>query len=250
MLLKITLVIAILAGLATAGLNFFQVKEKINTTIAQRDQNAKDRDQERSDKVKAQKLAKETQVTLDKTKAELATTKDERDKAVAEATEITKRAEVVAETLRKAQQDRDLAQNDLAAWRALGIPIEHIKATLASLRTVSEERDAIAEEKKILFANNVKLQNKLNSILDPDFEPQLPLGLKGKVLVADPKYDFVVLNIGEKQGVLEEGRLLVNRNGKLIAKLKVKSVQTDRCIANVMPGWKLSDVMEGDQVLY
>ncbi len=68
------------------------------------------------------------------------------------------------------------------------------------------------------------------------------------MLVADPRYDFVVLDIGEKQGVLEDGKLLVNRNGKLIAKVKIKSVQADRCIANVMPGWKLGDVMEGDQV--
>jgi hypothetical protein len=49
---------------------------------------------------------------------------------------------------------------------------------------------------------------------------------------------------------LEDGKLLVNRDGKLIAKVQVKSVQPDRSIANVLPGWKLSDVMEGDQVLY
>ena len=42
---------------------------------------------------------------------------------------------------------------------------------------------------------------------------------------------------------------LVNRNGKLVAKVKVRSVQKDRCIANVLPGWQLGDVMEGDQVL-
>ena len=31
----------------------------------------------------------------------------------------------------------------------------------------------------------------------------------------------------------------------MIAKVKIKSIQQNRCIANVMPGWKLSDVMEG-----
>ena len=67
----------------------------------------------------------------------------------------------------------------------------------------------------------------------------LPAGLKGKVLVADPKWNFVVLNVGEDQGVLERGELLVNRNGKLVAKVVVRSVQKDRCIANVLPGWEL-----------
>ena len=77
----------------------------------------------------------------------------------------------------------------------------------------------------------------------------LPASLKGKVLVADPKWNFVVLNVGEDQGVLERGELLVNRDGKLVAKVVVRSVQKDRSIANVMPGWELGEVMEGDQVI-
>jgi hypothetical protein len=67
--------------------------------------------------------------------------------------------------------------------------------------------------------------------------------------VADPKWDFVVLSVGEDQGVLEDGELLVNRNGRLVAKVRVRSVQKDRSIANVMPGWKLGDVVEGDAVI-
>jgi hypothetical protein len=250
MLIRITLIVAIIAGLAAGALNFLQVKEKITTTIAERDKFHTERDKEASDKKIAQKLAKDTQATLDKTKEELTSTKDERDKAVAEAGDQLKKATALAENLKKTQLERDDAQNQLAAWKALGVPLENIKATLASLKTITEERDAIAEEKKILIANNTKLQNKLNNILIEDYQTPLPPGLRGKVLVADPKYDFVVLNIGEKQGVLENGQMLVNRNGKLIAKVKIKSVQAERSIANVMPGWKVSDVMEGDQVLY
>jgi len=78
----------------------------------------------------------------------------------------------------------------------------------------------------------------------------MPAGLRGKVLVADPKYNFVVLDIGSDQKVVTAGRFLVSRNGKLIAKLKVSSVQPNRSIANVMPGWNLSEVIEGDQVFY
>jgi len=72
--------------------------------------------------------------------------------------------------------------------------------------------------------------------------------LRGKIVVVDPKWDFVVLNIGEDQGVLENGELLVSREGKLLAKVIVRSVQKDRAIANLVPGWKFSDVMEGDDV--
>jgi cell shape-determining protein MreC len=72
----------------------------------------------------------------------------------------------------------------------------------------------------------------------------------GKVLVVDPKYDFVVLNVGGNQGVVENGRLLVNRDGKLVAKLRVTKVEPNRSIANIVPDWKQSEVMEGDQVVY
>ena len=75
------------------------------------------------------------------------------------------------------------------------------------------------------------------------------LRLKGKVLATDPKWDFVVLNVGEDQGVLENGELLVNRNGKLVAKVRVRTVEKTRCIANIVPGWKIGEVLEGDSVL-
>ena len=43
--------------------------------------------------------------------------------------------------------------------------------------------------------------------------------------------------------------MLVNRNGKLVGKVVVRTVQKDRSIANVLPGWELGEVMEGDQVI-
>jgi archaellum component FlaG (FlaF/FlaG flagellin family) len=73
--------------------------------------------------------------------------------------------------------------------------------------------------------------------------------LVGKVLVTDPKWDFVVLNVGEDQGVLDNGELLVSRDGKLVAKVKITSVQKDRSIANIEPGSKLGEVLEGDKVI-
>ena len=78
---------------------------------------------------------------------------------------------------------------------------------------------------------------------------KLRADLKGKVVVVDPKWDFVVLDIGEDQGVLTDGELLVSRDGKLVAKVIVRTVEKDRCIANIMPGWKIGEVFEGDQVI-
>lgn len=249
-MLRICLIIAILAGLGAAVVNFVVVKEKITTTITERDAFHATADTETAAHKKFEKLAKETQTTLDTTTKELASAKTERDGAVAKADDAEKKMTEAVNLQKKTLVERDTARNDLAAWNGLGVPIENIKATLASLTKVMADRDVLAGENKVLLTQNSRLNEKIKSILDPEYNVPLPPGLKGKVLVADPKYDFVLLDIGTQQGVLEDGKLLVNRHGKLIAKVKIKSVSTDRCIANIMPGWKIEDIMEGDQVIY
>ena len=58
-----------------------------------------------------------------------------------------------------------------------------------------------------------------------------------------------MLNVGEDNGVLKYGELLVNRNGRLVAKVRVSNVEKDRSVANVVPGWQLGELMEGDLVI-
>jgi hypothetical protein len=251
MLIRISLIVAIVAGLGIAGLNFAKVQKQITDLV-------QDRDNEKHIKEVTQGQLRDTNKVLVRVSKELATTKEqlattskERDDAVAQVDDLTKKNTTLSDTLKKTQTERDSARDELAAWKALGIPIEQIKATLASLKTVTENRDAILAENKILNGRVQNLQARLADLTDPEYAgPDMPAGLRGKVLVADPKFDFVILDIGSKQSVVEAGRFLVNRNGRLIAKLKVKSVQPDRSIANVMPGWNLSEIMEGDEVFY
>src|SRR6266478_6837996 len=101
MLIRISLVFAILAGLAVGILNFTQVKDKITTLQV----NLKN---ETDAKVKALTELASTKKDLDKTTAELKQTKTtleattkERDNAVAQLTEATKRADKLNDDLNK-----------------------------------------------------------------------------------------------------------------------------------------------------
>jgi hypothetical protein len=58
----------------------------------------------------------------------------------------------------------------------------------------------------------------------------------------------VIVDVGEDQGVIQNGELLVSRDGKLVSKVIVRSVEKDRSIANVVPGWNFGPVVEGDKV--
>jgi len=248
MLIRISLIVAIIAGLAVSGLNFLKVKEKI-TTIQQQ------REDERSAKVQAQTELASTKKDLEKTSADLKTTKAnletataEREKAVSDLAAATKRNTALTEERDNIRTERNEAQADLEAYKLTGLKPEQILAMNKQYKDLQAALDASTDEKKLLGQKITRLQTELDRYVNPEKPVFLPASLTGKVLVTDPKWNFVVLNIGLDQGVKEYGELLVNRNGKLVAKVIIRSAQKDRCIANVMPGWQLGEVMEGDQV--
>jgi hypothetical protein len=249
MLIRISLIVAIVAGLAVGVINFVRVKEVITTTRSERDANKAGWDSETQAHNKTKKELKGTKEELTATKTTLKNTEDERDQARADAEVNRKRSEDLTEKLNRTTRERDDAQANLAAWRALGIPVEQVKAIIAELKEVQTALEVANQEKKMLSTKLRAAQAKLDSLLGPDPRIHLPEGLQATIMTVDPKWDFVVLNVGENQGVLENGELLVNRSGKLVAKVRVSLIQKDRCIANVVNGWKLGDIMEGDSAI-
>jgi len=107
---------------------------------------------------------------------------------------------------------------------------------------------AINLEKGVMQREIVRIGAELAKFKDPETFVPLRADLKGKVVDVDPKWDFVVLNIGDEQGAIQDGEMLVSRDGKLVAKVIISRVEKDYCIANVVTGWKLGEMIEGDDV--
>ena len=248
MLLRISLIIAILAGLGAGVVSYLEVSDKIPAL-------AKQRDDEHSAKVTAlgdlsktkTELAK-TKNDLSQTKQDLADTQADRDKQMARADQQTQLAAGLSDKLTKVTQDRDDAQNSLAAYKATELTPEQVFKLSKDLKAARAEVEVVNGEKVVLFHTIGRLTNELAKYIGPEEYVKLRADLHGKILVVDPKWDFVVLNVGEDQGVISAGELLVSRQGKLIAKVIVRSVQKDRCIANLVPGWKIGEMTEGDDV--
>jgi hypothetical protein len=152
--------------------------------------------------------------------------------------------------LANTKEERDNLQLKLVQWDGLGLTPEQVKGMIVDLKKTREQKDVYVAENKILLRKNTELNAKIDSLIGPDRPVPLPEGLKGSIVAVDPKYEFVVLDIGGNQGVLERGEMLVNRGGKLVAKVRIASVSPERSIANILPDWKQGDVLEGDQVLY
>lgn len=72
--------------------------------------------------------------------------------------------------------------------------------------------------------------------------------LKGKVVVIDHKWGFMVLNIGLKDGLQKDKEMNVSSAGKLIGRIKITRVEETVSIAETIKGWQLYEVVEGDDV--
>ena len=77
-------------------------------------------------------------------------------------------------------------------------------------------------------------------------------GLEGRVLAVNPNWNFVVLNIGDRQGVATNSSLIIKRGGNLVGRLRVTSVEPSTSIADIQAGSvpKGSFVQPGDIVIF
>jgi hypothetical protein len=248
MLIRISLIVAIVAALAAGMLNIFQVREKITTLISQRDDEHKNRVIAETDRDNTKKELAKTKDTLTQTQQELTDTKTQRDKAVADAKEQIKRASDLADKLAKTTTELNDTQAKLGAYTATTLSADQVMTLNKALKNTQASLDVAKEENVVLQRTVNRLNSQLAGFVGTNYVVKLRANLEGKIVAVDPKWNFVVLNVGESQGVLENGELLVSRDGKLVAKVIVRSVQKDYSIANLVPNWRLGDVIEGDAV--
>src|SRR3954468_7670728 len=195
MLIRICLIIAILAGLAAGGLNFVKVKEKITTLQADDKEQTEGRKKAETDLASTRKDLDKTKTELAQTNALLVATTEQRDKAVAEAAAQTKNSEKLTLDLTKTRTERDNAQSELAAYKGTGLSPEQISGMNKQYKALEQNLAGQRDENKVLGQKLKKTQAELATYKSPEVPIFLPAHLAGKVLVTDPKYNFVVLNV-------------------------------------------------------
>lgn len=250
MLLKISLGLAILVGLATL---YFTgpVKEKIDTLSSSLASAETAKTEAEAAQAKAATEAKSAKAALETSSKELAAATNALHGAVTTLAEQRKRADRASAELVAVTEERNESRRELNKWTALGLPPERVREELDAKKRLEGERVVIATENKTLSREVSRLNAELIKYTSlEDREIVLPAGTKGKIVAVDPKYDFVVLDIGGNQSLVAGAKMLVSREGKLVAKVKITQVEANRAIANIMPEWKQDEVLEGDVVVY
>jgi hypothetical protein len=246
---RVFAILAAAAGIGMVGVTQFMVRPHIKRIAHERDVSKHNWQQEESRANKLAAYLKDSETKLAAAHRSL----DETQRQLAAASAMADQQKGLADTL---QNDLDATkrklnetQQDLAAWKALTIPVETMGQVIESEKRLRQENTVLRGELQILQAENRGRGNLVIACTFSNEPPPMP-GVQGSILAVDPKWNFVVLDVGEKAGAKPRGVFMVSRGGKLIGKVKVATVQADRCIANVLPGWQFGELMEGDQVIF
>lgn len=181
---------------------------------------------------------KRTTDELNQTKADLARTRQDLENA---------RREIVSLREQIARKEAELSELQGQTIQ-LEVQVAEIK------RMIEENKDRIAQidnEKADLKDEVQRLEVELARYLsDPNIVKQMPRGLSGKVVAVNSEWNFVVLDIGSRDGLVKDAHMLVHRSDELVGKVRIMQASDHWAIADIERDWQLSPIQEGDRVLY
>jgi hypothetical protein len=125
----------------------------------------------------------------------------------------------------------------------------------AQLDDVRHQLDSAEKEKAFLSEKLRSAQERPTQIQNEKKRRETGVrrtGVRGTVLAVNQAYNFVVLNLGARQGVEPNSELLVLREGTLIGKIRISSVEPTTAIGDIITGSLARgvQVQPGDTVIY
>lgn len=246
-MLRIFLVLSL--AVSVAGVAFsFVLKDKVTSLSAQRDTFKEERDKANNDAAQAKSAEKKARDAEKAAKTELESTQQELTAKTSQLNEVEANLTKVAKELEETKVVRDIAQRELARWNAAGVKVEEIQALKAAGQRLAAERDAFAEEKKVLSREIARLTDELNIYRGVSTEVAMP-DVRGQVTTVDANYQFVTLDKGAEDGLKPNGKMIITRGDNLVAKVQLVRVEARTSVANLLPDWKKGDVQPNDRIM-
>ena len=253
---KFLVILAILLTAISAGLGYLnQVK------FAQVKQRAVD----------AETTVSQTKAQLTKAQGDLKTASQNLASTVTEKDQLTSRLSGVQSDLEKTKAQMAQLTNDRTSLEA---QISQLTADLQAKAQELEQKTTpgaanpaeggtdqqaqLAEQQTLIS----KLQGDLDSARfqlatlqkekEDRMQQKMRNGLSGRVLAVNPAWNFVVLSLGDKNGVVNNAELLVKRGSQYIGKVRVTSVEPSTSIADIVANSvpQGTAISPGDNVIY
>jgi cell shape-determining protein MreC len=188
----------------------------------------------------------ETRTKAAGTEAELLQTQKEKDAL------RTKLRENETEIVQLLKRTEEAERASSAATSPSTSASADLQAQLEDLKKKLE----IAEREKGVLSDKIRPAQERSAQLEPEKKKRLPAGgsagIHGTVLVVNQAYNFVVLNLGSRQGVEPNTEMLVVRGGSFIGKIRISSVEPATAIGDIITSSLVRgvQVQPGDTVIY
>ena len=126
---------------------------------------------------------------------------------------------------------------------------------IAKVTAAQTQIDELNTVKDGLTANLKTVQahaDDLQKTVDHYKSSVLKNGLEGEVLAVNQGWGFVVLSIGDRQGAVANGEMILERGGDQIGKVRITSVEPSTSVADIIPGSLARGVkvQPGDRVIF
>ncbi len=140
--------------------------------------------------------------------------------------------------------------------------IAELETKINSAQTVSSQNEELkkqVEEKDLLIAGQqAKLKDADNQIAEWRKREEkrkqrvMQKGLEGKILAVNSAWNFVVLSLGDRNGVFTDSEMLIKRGAQLIGKVRITSVEPSTSIADILANSIPAGVtvQPGDSVIF
>ncbi len=198
----------------------------------------------------------ETRTTLADTQTTLADTEKAKQKVEGD-------LDAEKKTVKDQEQKIASLNEDVTKKAAAVTELESTKKTLEEQideqkTKIGKLEDEKAEQKSVQGQLEKKIAQLLKDREQPtgsDGAPKgIPPGLKGQVLFVNPAWNFVVLGVARDSGVSPAVDLIVQRDDKLVGKIRISEVKADfnLAVAEILGDWRQDDlkIQEGDYVIY
>lgn len=196
---------------------------------------------------------KTSQATEEKTKKDLAETQ-------VKAQELSLSADKLSKDLEVAKTDLDSTNSKLKMTaEQLQTYTDELKGKkpaelFTELSDLSEKAKVAESENKLLANAKTKVEEELKK-LRTEVEMTKPgssksIALSGKIVAVNPTWNFVILDLGKNDSVVEGLTMVLYRGDKMIGKVKTVTVDAQTSVADVLPGTPASAIEIGDQVVY
>lgn len=259
-MVKILLILSIVVSAATAGIGYFnrtqfaQTKDELANAKTQVTSAQKSLEAEKKKLLDEDTRYKELTVLKEKAESQATTLKAEADTAKKNASDVT--AKLAAKEGDVTKQLNEIKAKD-AEISKLKSESESPKA--ATTAPTSNEDKIKLEELTTAFNQSQTNLNEARAKLEVLERKQKDSAastarknLFGRILAVNQAWNFVVLNIGDRSGILTNTELLVKRGSTMIGKVRITTVEPSTSIAEIIPNslTRGMSIQPGDDVIY